>query len=243
MKTALIATAIALFFPFIVAAEQVPPGMPRPPDGRGAFTAVTLRDGKILILGGVVDGQTMQINPVAPTEIYDPKTRKFSRVADMAVPRCHASAILLDDGRVLIVGGSNCVAPFSWRTRITHGFKAAEVFDPRRRTFERVGDMSAGRLFPALVRLKDGTVLVIGGKFNLVCGALKTTELYDPRASAFYPRGSLQSPRIGPDAVLLEDGRIRVSGGSWDRCPPEADGFVEQIEIYDPKTGKFTLGQ
>ena len=85
-RMALVATAIARLLPAIVVAERFPPGMPRPPDGRGAFTAVTLRDGKILILGGVIDGQTMQINPVAPTETYDPKTREFSRVADMAVP-------------------------------------------------------------------------------------------------------------------------------------------------------------
>ena len=76
---------------------------------RSDVTATLLADGKVLIAGG--EGASKRPGEIpgadlATAELYDPSTGKFSRTGDMNGPRAGHQAILLDDGRVLIVGGS-----------------------------------------------------------------------------------------------------------------------------------------
>jgi len=52
-------------------------------------------------------------------ELYDPARGRWKRVAPMSIPREHASATLLGNGRVLVAGGGNPSATLS-----------AELFDP-----------------------------------------------------------------------------------------------------------------
>jgi hypothetical protein len=232
-----ITTAIA----FAALYYRVPPGLPPLPEDRSECSAITLNDGRTLIIGGFVftPGLEGQIEPaIARAEIYDPRTGSYSSAGDMAVPRCRPSATLLQNGQVLILGGGYCVfPPQAYRGHSTPVFKAAEVFDPAKHAFKRVGDMDTGRLYPALVTLKNSKILVIGGQPGLSCGALKTTDLYDPATATFSPSGNLQFSRANAHAELLNDGKVLVSGGSADPCPAEYGSSVTQRELYDPATG------
>ena len=76
--------------------------------GRIGHTATLLPDGRVLILGGegvvdVVGNRGYRDFPGA--ELWDPATGEFSPAPMLAQPRTDHSAILLADGRVLVVGG------------------------------------------------------------------------------------------------------------------------------------------
>jgi hypothetical protein len=75
-------------------------------EGRQQHTATLLADGRILIAGGYwSDGQKWRV--LSSTEMYDPATGDFSPIGSMGTPREGHSATLLNDGRVLIAGGTD----------------------------------------------------------------------------------------------------------------------------------------
>ena len=68
-------------------------------------TATKLNNGKVLITGGDADGKSFDAIP--NEEIYDPSTGIFSKISNMCIPRTDHTAILMDNGNILIIGGYN----------------------------------------------------------------------------------------------------------------------------------------
>jgi galactose oxidase len=77
---------------------------------RTLSSSCVLPSGEVVVTGG--QSQTVLFSDdfaVLHTEIYNPKTRKFSLLADMHVARTyHSVSILLKDGRVMVAGGGLC---------------------------------------------------------------------------------------------------------------------------------------
>ncbi len=131
----------------------------------GEGTAVLLRDGRVLIAGGI-NGAIDVINPERGAELYDPATGTFARTGSMTIARYGQAAALLPDGRVLIAGGS------SW------GFAtSAELFDPATGAFDPTASMTIARQGCAASALRDGRVLFAGGWND---GPLASAEIYQP---------------------------------------------------------------
>jgi hypothetical protein len=184
-------------------------------------SATLLADGRVLIVGGRTQSETM-LN----AELYDPKTGTFSEAGSTAVPRVGPSATLLADGRVLIAGGD---PP-------DPAGRTAEVYDPRTEKFSVTGSMVLDRHAHSATLLKDGRVLLVGGyklapDGSIPEGALNTTsaELYDPTSGTFSATGSLATAMFQPKATRLPDGRVLVEG--------DPRGYT--AEVYDPSSGKF----
>jgi N-acetylneuraminic acid mutarotase len=78
-------------------------------------TASVLRNGKVLITGGVEDGVTA----IHTTELYDPLTRNWTRAHNMHVARVFHTATLLKNGKVLVAGGSS-----------SDSLDSCELYDP-----------------------------------------------------------------------------------------------------------------
>lgn len=77
---------------------------------RYSHAAATLLDGKILVAGGAnspdPSSRTIEPNPLASVELYDPATGSFARAASMTMPRVGPTATVLGNGKVLVVGGN-----------------------------------------------------------------------------------------------------------------------------------------
>jgi hypothetical protein len=78
---------------------------------RASYMETQLKNGKILFAGGFellnVGGHEVdKRDPTGKAEICDPSTGRLSPTGNMIVPRCCASTTLLQNGQVLIAGGT-----------------------------------------------------------------------------------------------------------------------------------------
>jgi hypothetical protein len=194
-------------------------------------TAVRLPDGRVLVLGGLSEGNAT----LKSAELFDPARGTFTSAGSMLVAREGATATVLKDGRVLIVGGI---------LRQGEDFfvvLAAELFDPRTNTFAPSGRMVKSRARHAAVALADGRVLIMGGYGNSDLSPeavlFKEVELYDPVAGTFSAVGQISQGRSEPIATLLADGRVLLSGGVVEKENSDDVTTSATVEVYDPQTG------
>jgi hypothetical protein len=184
------------------------------------FSATPLRDGTVLVAGGVhpeeVDGSPVY-GETSSCERYDPSTGAWSAVEPLASARLDHTATLLGDGRVLVVGGR------------TGGLasRSAELFDPALGSWSPAAPTLEARYLHTATRLSDGVVLVVGGVAS--AGGLTTAERYNPFTDTWLATGSLATGRFAHAASLLPTDEVVVSGGF---------GFeaVATAERYDPST-------
>lgn len=184
---------------------------------RAAHTATLLRDGRVLVTGGIRAGEAA----LASAELYDPRTRTFSPAGAMASVRSGHTATLLLDGRVLIAGG--------WDDDVPQ--RTAELFDPATGRFTPTASLTAPRGAATATLLRNGRVLVAGGYDGDV--SLASADLYDPSTGRFSRTGAMHAGRAAHTATLLRDGRVLVTGGNT------PDRVRRSAEIYDPRTGRF----
>jgi hypothetical protein len=115
---------------------------------RHKHAAALLPDGRVLVLGG--SDARDQRGRYRSTEIYDPKTGKFTDGQDMRWPRfkLRDAVAVLPSGAVLVAGGATQL----------------ELYDPGSQAFVPVqGELSGPREFATASLLPSGEVLVLGG--------------------------------------------------------------------------------
>jgi hypothetical protein len=191
-------------------------------DARADHTATLLRDGRVLITGGMVENGVF----LDTAELFDPKSGKFEALPKMKERRVGHTASLLTDGRVVIAGGSSGreMVDGNWETIPA---MAIEIYDPAQKKFTTAGQLRVPRVSHAGVALPDGRVALLGGYKR---GAtLDSVEIFDPRTGRSEDGGKLASVREGCGCALMNDGKILLSGGS--RGDRELNGTYE---IYDP---------
>ena len=92
------------------------------------------------------------------------------------------------------------------------------------------GDTAEARASHTATLLRDGTVLVVGGRSESD-RALSTAEVYEPASGTWSATGSMEHPRVSHVAVPLRNGTVLVVGGTSDSGTPLAS-----VEFYDPST-------
>jgi hypothetical protein len=191
---------------------------------------------------------TQPISSAPPSPLFRPAGSMMTQQAVSAG---------LADGRILFIGGFEQPAG---------AVRKAEIYDPATGKFTATGSPTVARSDETATTLWDGRVLVVGGLDAVSGKQLDSAELYDPKTGKFTRTGSLNTARQFHTATMLIDGRVLIVGGYNTNSIAEApvaeamayrpvpgsrgtqpvamtgnQGVLASAEIYDPKTGKFTL--
>lgn len=190
-------------------------------------TAVRLANGKVLVLGG--DRGSPSRNRTNSVELYDPETGQWSATGDLIFARELATATLLPNGKVLVVGGSGTGADLN-------ALASAELYDPATGSWSPAGTMNVARSFHTATLLPNGKVLVAAGATGTFASPVlhASAELYDPATNNWTPTGSLGTGRSFHKAILLPNGKVLAVGGS-----DVTATVYNSAELYDPATGQW----
>ncbi len=171
---------------------------------RAFHAASILKDGRVVITGGIAANQ-QDPNFNRHAEIYDPATKTFSGAfvtipALTNEPRNFLTASLLQNGKVLLAGGTECCGNPQEPASRPYGFESAEVFNPKPafgsktpgQAFAAVpGGMIQPRALHTATLLQDGRVLIVGGEDTDQTPAIQTVRSIVRRSGV--SRGCLSS--------------------------------------------------
>lgn len=189
--------------------------------GRIWHTVTTLADDRVLVAGGVEragDGWST----LGLAEIFDPWTRRWTRVAEMLQPRSDHAATLLKDGRVLVAGGHVGPTPLA----------SVEIYDPATDTWTAAAPLTKTRWSFSMATLPDGRVLAAGGFMDPGLQT-DTSVIYDPATDTWTEGPRLWSERANHTTVLLPSGDVLLVGGQR--------AAANTAERYDARLGAFVF--
>lgn len=198
----------------IIPVISVLPG-PRMKIGRASHTSTLLKDGRVLVAGGLA----IDTYVTSFAETYSPVQNSFTLLnSTMTAARSDHTATLLTNGWVLLAGG---------RTGYNVFTTSLNLFNPTNNVFTAVASLGVARASHTATLLPNGDVVFAGGartntlieRFRSANGTVSTV-------------GNLRVPRSGHVAALLPDGRILFAGGT--------DSSQAFAEVFDPDTGTST---
>lgn len=230
-------------------------------------TATLLRDGRVLVAGGVARaaGTTSVATPLTSVELYDPRTGVWSSAASLHLARHRHTATLIGDGRVLVTGGASCGA----EEYETCPLDSAELYNPVTGAWTSVASaMSFRRRNHTATLLPNGLVLVAGGvsdeqqprpddqpvgsvpprsEAEDAVAAQAPSEVFDPASNTWRqpPAGPLNQMRLNHTATPTAAGTVLAVGGSnYGGMTAGGSVRVERVrvnnELFDPATGVWS---
>ncbi|MEO3764528.1 galactose oxidase-like domain-containing protein [Streptomyces sp. B8F3] len=199
-------------------------------------TLVTLPDGKVLSVSGLDESGEILYGD---NEIYDPKTKKWSKAPNRYFPTY--PALFLTEGGKLFYSGANAGYGPADRGR------RPGIWDLEDNSFRTVPGMTdpdqletAGSLL--LPPAQDQKVMVLGG------GGVGESAKSTPRTSIIDLTEDRPAYEDGPalpqgtrylNSVIMPDDTVFTSGGSAD-YRGRGDSDIHRAQFYDPGTNSFT---
>jgi hypothetical protein len=155
----------------------------------------------------------------------------FRSVGSLNTSRAQHTATLLQNGKVLIVGGQNNLSSGNDTT-----LASSEIYDPVSQTFSLSGSLNTPRSSHTATLLPNGKVLIAGGEQILDSygdiGGVFTLELYDPTSGTFSVVPGSLTEALSP-ATLLNNGMVLFN----ESLSGFYSGNVGPPQLYDPSTG------
>jgi hypothetical protein len=195
---------------------------------RELHSATRLADGRVLVAGGRT-GTRNNETEFASAEIYNLATGTFTSAGNMSTARVFHTAILLNNGLVLVAGGTAVLD--------SGGVATSELFNPTTGKFTATGSMSVPRAYHAAKLLNNGTVLLAGGCScqTKPFSAIASAEFYIPAAGTFASTGGLNTARASGEGTLLggtllNSGTVLVAGAE----DATASQVLTSAELYEP---------
>ncbi len=200
-----------------------------PATGQFTATGAMTRPRAIFTLTLLLDGTVLAAD-WGQTDLYDPATGRFTPTAPLPTDIDAVSAVRLNDGRVLVVGG------------VRGSTTAATIYVPGTRSWQAAASLNYSHNYAPWneVLLADGRVLVVGG-FGCCTYQPHVAEVWDPADGFWTLTGQMANARESNfGTVRLPDGRVLVDGGAiaFTYCDNEGgDCYTEptySTEIYTP---------
>ncbi len=134
------------------------------------------------------------------------------------------NATVLEDGRLIMIGGQDGSDPGDFVNAIPW----VKTYNVEGNGWTWLADMQhdAGRWYPGLARLADGSLLVMGGGTAPAAQRTETCERFDLVSETWSYTGSMLNPTEFPPSALLYNGKVLMT---W--WPPQ---------LYDPVTEQWT---
>ncbi|NVI97581.1 kelch-like protein [Myxococcus sp. AM009] len=187
------------------------------PAGAAPTLTVTVTNAR-----GFSASHTFSVSVLNGTDCGSGASARWETTGSMVTPRYAAPGVLLDSGKVLVVGGYN-----------TDPLASAELYDPATGTWSAAGNMGSARGSHTLTRLPSGRVMAIGGSTDQAGNqSVRNVDIYDPATNTWSAATPLTFARARHTATLLPSGKVLVIGG--------AASAVNSIpEVYDPATNTW----
>jgi hypothetical protein len=193
------------------------PDLPAPCTG---FSLGQLPEGRLVVAGGtggVARGD--QSNRTATTFEWAPGCADWMPLPPMGAAREAAVAVVLSDGRMLVVGG------FDGDNEV---LASVEVLAADGGGWAVLLPMATARYAAVAGRLPGDRVIVAGGLSDNG-EALASAELWDPATGAWAALPPMAQAREGAASCVLPSGRFAVMGGMG-----EDDMGRQDVEAFDP---------
>lgn len=184
-------------------------------------------DGRVLVTGGGGLGTV-----TGATEVFDPASGTWTPTAPSG-PRIGHSATLLQNGKVLVAGGTpDPQDDFI----IAH----TEMYDPTTGAWTSAGSLIVPTTNHAAATTLDGDAVVVIGGFGGT-SSLDVTEVFDPKVGAWTLAERLNIGRGDATVTLLPDGNLLVVGGmnANFRLATGCCTNVATAELYDVGKGRW----
>ena len=180
----------------------------------------------------IVGGYSLPQQWLSDAEVYDPVADTWMVVSPPHKHGVEHTATVMNDGRVLVVGG--CIGDSLNTDRV-------DIFNPQTNAWTEALPLPSDRCSHTARQLNDGRVLVAGGSGSVDNDLLGGDALlYNPQTNTWTATGPMVTMRRAAQAVRLSDGRVLVTGG-LDTENPSAPAFSQRsTEVYDPISNTWT---
>ncbi len=163
---------------------------------------------KVMVMGGANSSGSLK-----STEIYNPSTNSWSAGPSMAYNRGLFAAVLLHDGRILVVGGDN--------------INNSEVYDPSTNAWSTYTTPYKVGAYTQAVLLGSGA-----GYKVLVASPYGTSNqamLFDPSTNSWTVKANMNTARSVFSLTGLSDGNVLAAGGNG-----SSTNYLKASEVYTP---------
>src|SRR5262249_44326766 len=154
----------------------------------------------LLVIGGFGALSTGQLG-IVDTNIFNPATNTWTRVANMHFPRWYPTLTELSDGRYLALSGNSTDAS-TWAD-------TPEVYDPTSNTWTLLSNIDTSSVheveYPFTYELPSGQVFVIGPEED-------NSHLLDVNNQTWTSTGP--SGLFNGSSIMYRPGKILYSGGA-----------------------------
>lgn len=194
-------------------------------------TTTDMADGRGVVIGGW-DGSTV----FDSSELYTVGSPgSWAAGPIMTMPRFRHKSIRLNDGRILVVGGSDLNGdPLS----------TCEVLNSTGTAFTAVGSMRDARQEGhGLILLDDGKVMVAGGTDGTtIAGQHCSTEIFDPGTNTWTVVGNMSCRREFAGYVKLPSGAVVAAGGVGRIASLQfsSNANLDTVELFNPLNRRWS---
>lgn len=211
---------------------------------RSTHTATKLLDGRVLMVGGyeVYAGGIA----TATAEAYNPATKLFSSVAAPAVGRTLHTATRLNDGRVLVVGGSTKFDLNDVFGSLGLALETTELYDPATNTWTAGPSLPKPLFAHQATTLGNGKVLItsgvqVGDFFGVPIPGISTDcFLFDPATNTLANTAPIPQGRAYHGQLTLPSGDAVALGGATGNFSTLSFSTETEVFKYSQATNTWT---